>query len=219
MLYPQNGDRIVAIDSVTSRHPVYRQMKHGSECDMQIWRTRGWKCRTRAAQLDCYISTLGSWYFNVTLTTVHHLYNDECHVTAFRPISEAAHSWSYEIRCAIVTNDIWLVKQKYRLSERRTEIYDGCRLGFPRGNTHAIVALTTRKFFPHAFFFSIDRRIDTGSGQTDRHRQTDRQQNDALNLVHSTRTVYSHLTFILIWTALQCVRSSVNVCIGIRVEN
>jgi len=26
----------------------------------------------------------------------HHLYNDECHVTAFRPISEAAHSWSYD---------------------------------------------------------------------------------------------------------------------------
>jgi len=24
MLYPQNGDRIVAIDSVTSFHPVYR---------------------------------------------------------------------------------------------------------------------------------------------------------------------------------------------------
>ena len=22
--------------------------------------------------------------------------NDECHVTAFRPISEAAHSWSYD---------------------------------------------------------------------------------------------------------------------------
>jgi len=27
-LYPQNGDRVVAIDSVTSFHPVYRQEKH-----------------------------------------------------------------------------------------------------------------------------------------------------------------------------------------------
>ena len=26
MLYPQNGDRIVDIDSVTSLHPVYRPM-------------------------------------------------------------------------------------------------------------------------------------------------------------------------------------------------
>ena len=25
MLYPQNGDRIVAVDSVTSLHPVYKQ--------------------------------------------------------------------------------------------------------------------------------------------------------------------------------------------------
>jgi len=25
MLYPQNGDRIVAIDSVTSLHPVYKR--------------------------------------------------------------------------------------------------------------------------------------------------------------------------------------------------
>ena len=25
MLYPQNGDRIVTIHSVTSRHPVYRR--------------------------------------------------------------------------------------------------------------------------------------------------------------------------------------------------
>ena len=29
MLYPQNGDRIVAIDSVTSLHPVYKRQVHG----------------------------------------------------------------------------------------------------------------------------------------------------------------------------------------------
>jgi len=28
MLYPQNGDRIVAIDSVTSLHPMYKQHKN-----------------------------------------------------------------------------------------------------------------------------------------------------------------------------------------------
>jgi len=30
MLYPQNGDRIVAIDSVTSLHPVYFENWNGT---------------------------------------------------------------------------------------------------------------------------------------------------------------------------------------------
>ena len=44
---------------------------------------------------ECDIFNLGSSYFYVPLTTVRHLLNAQRHVTAFRPISEAAHSWSY----------------------------------------------------------------------------------------------------------------------------
>jgi len=32
MLYPQNGDRIVAIDFVTSLHPMYMKSKHTELC-------------------------------------------------------------------------------------------------------------------------------------------------------------------------------------------
>jgi len=37
MLYPQNGDRVVAIDSVTLLHPVYRQEKHNKNMGLQAW--------------------------------------------------------------------------------------------------------------------------------------------------------------------------------------
>ena len=37
-----------------------------------------------------------SKFLNHRLPTRSALDNDECHVTAFRPISEAAHSWSYD---------------------------------------------------------------------------------------------------------------------------
>ena len=34
MLHPQNGDRVVAVDSVTSFHPVYREGRlHGMIAD------------------------------------------------------------------------------------------------------------------------------------------------------------------------------------------
>jgi len=48
-------------------------MMHGSESDIQIWWTRGWKCRTRAAP-SCDIFNRGSSYLNVTRTTVLHLF-------------------------------------------------------------------------------------------------------------------------------------------------
>jgi len=54
----------------------------------------GWNVITRAAPLWWHVN-LGTTYLNVPLATVHHLYNDECHVFAFRPITVAAHSWSY----------------------------------------------------------------------------------------------------------------------------
>jgi len=55
--------------------------------------TLGWTCPTRAAP-SCDMFNLGSSYFHVALTTVRHLLNAQSHVTAFRPISEAARSWS-----------------------------------------------------------------------------------------------------------------------------
>ena len=44
-------------------------MTHGSEWDMEIWRTRGWKCHTRS-QPECDISTEGRHNFHVPRTTV-----------------------------------------------------------------------------------------------------------------------------------------------------
>jgi len=46
------------------------QMMHGSESDIQIWWTRGWKYRTRA-QPEC---DRGSSYLNVARMTVLHLF-------------------------------------------------------------------------------------------------------------------------------------------------
>jgi len=47
------------------------------------------------------ISYSGAWSRHGStlrqVTVTHSAFdNDECHVTAFRPISEAAHSWSYD---------------------------------------------------------------------------------------------------------------------------
>jgi len=36
MLYPQNGDRIVAIDSVTSLHPMYRVNGLEANCCLAV---------------------------------------------------------------------------------------------------------------------------------------------------------------------------------------
>jgi len=36
MLYPQNGDRIVAIDSVTSLHPMYRVNGLETNCCLAV---------------------------------------------------------------------------------------------------------------------------------------------------------------------------------------
>ena len=41
-----------------------KHMKHGRSCDIEIWWTRGWKCRTRAQRKS-------------PLTAEHHLYNVE----------------------------------------------------------------------------------------------------------------------------------------------
>ena len=61
--------------------------------------TLGSTCHTRAAP-SCDMFNLGSSYFHVSLTTVRHLLNAQSHVTAFRPISEVARSWSDDnIKC------------------------------------------------------------------------------------------------------------------------
>ena len=49
------------------------QMMHGSECDVEIWWTRGWKCRMRV-QPECDIFNRGSSYLNVARTTVLHMF-------------------------------------------------------------------------------------------------------------------------------------------------
>ena len=70
---------------------------HDSEYDIQIWWTRGWKCRT-SAQPKCDIFNRGLSYLNVarTIVTRSSFDNDERHVTAFWPINEAVHSWPYD---------------------------------------------------------------------------------------------------------------------------
>ena len=56
-----------------SVHMIIIQTMHGSECVIQIWRTRGWKCRTRARP-ECDIFNRGLSYLNVAGTTVIHLF-------------------------------------------------------------------------------------------------------------------------------------------------
>jgi len=46
MLYPQNGDRFVAIDSVTSLHPVYKQ---SSDAPIQTRNEQHFKCLANVA--------------------------------------------------------------------------------------------------------------------------------------------------------------------------
>jgi len=49
-------------------------------------------------QQSCICSTpFRRWHRNIPLTMTHSAFgNDECHMTSFRPISKAAHSWSYD---------------------------------------------------------------------------------------------------------------------------
>ena len=50
MLYPQNGDRIVTIDCVTSHHPVYTGWRHIRVC---------YHCNPTAYSLDFLLSLYG----------------------------------------------------------------------------------------------------------------------------------------------------------------
>jgi len=55
-----------------------KQMKHGRSCDIQIW----WPSVENVAlglRPRATFSASGSSYFSVTLTTMHHLYNDWWH--------------------------------------------------------------------------------------------------------------------------------------------
>jgi len=72
-----------------------KQMKHGRSCNSQMWLI-SFENVTLGLHPHVTFSTWCLLYLNVALTTVHHLYNDEHHVTASWPISAAAHSWSYD---------------------------------------------------------------------------------------------------------------------------
>jgi len=78
-------------------------------------------------------------YRTVDRRHVHSAYdNDECHVTAFRPISEAAHSWSYDnLTCRwtwkLDSNDValsWLRASKMTQDLNSTRLPDQSALNF-----------------------------------------------------------------------------------------
>jgi len=78
-------------------------------------------------------------YRTVDRRHVHSAYdNDECHVTAFRPISEAAHSWSYDnLTCRwtwkLDSNDValsWLRASKMTQDFNSTRLPDQSALSF-----------------------------------------------------------------------------------------
>ena len=64
MLHPQNGDRIVTVDSVTSLHPVYR--KHRSR---PSWTNRPWPCQRRGTNRRTVAEICCSFVFDDTFAS------------------------------------------------------------------------------------------------------------------------------------------------------
>jgi len=57
MLYPQNGDRIVAVDFVTSLHPMYKDREHYSSLRRRKLHCSDAKRRSFAGMVNTGIGT------------------------------------------------------------------------------------------------------------------------------------------------------------------
>jgi len=68
------------------------------------------RAEVRGSTQSCFVCFFDERCCNVEPSTVTRsaFDNDECHVTAFRPICDAAHSWSYDNICWLLFDHSWL---------------------------------------------------------------------------------------------------------------